>query len=504
VATPAGAGSGNSTSTTREKAVKFAECMRVNGVSRFPDPNTSGELSIDGVADGSAVDTSSAAFEQALSACKELEPPGFTGTKVTPQQTTARLKFAQCVRDSGVPDFPDPTPDGPLVETKSNPIRGDGGRHEHSQRRDAEVQPVRLSSRLYSGAGDAERRNGRPGRRRSRRWRRGRHVGCRASDRGADLRAGPAPRTQGQECRLHSQPRQRLTRPRRVNEEPLKRRLANDVATNTNGGHARSASFAAYIAHELRTALATQRALLELALTDPDADIAAWHEVGHDVLAACKQQERVLRACITLSRNEAEPGRCETLDLAAIIAELLQSTDLHGHTATVSLEPAPTTGDPVLIERLLDSLLANAVRHNDARGWIAITASTKARRAVVSFENTGTPIPADELSRLFEPFEQVHPPGAHAGLGLGLAVVKAIADAHGAHISAHPRSGGGLRLEVAFPLETAPRDGAALSRLRKTDHTLPPPAKRGLNAPGERDSFGSLAAAEDLLDDRPA
>ena len=101
--------------------MKFAECMRANGVSAFPDPNASGELTIDGIANGSSVDTSSAAFEQALSGCKDLEPPGFTGTKVTPQQTTARLEFAQCVRDNGVPDFPDPTPNGPLVDTNRIP-----------------------------------------------------------------------------------------------------------------------------------------------------------------------------------------------------------------------------------------------------------------------------------------------------------------------------------------------------------------------------------------------
>ena len=122
-ATPAGAGSSGATSTatTREKAVKFAGCMRANGVSAFPDPNASGELTIDGIANGSSVNPNSAAFKQALSACKNLEPPGFTGTKVTPQQTTARLEFARCVRDNGVPDFPDPTPNGPLVDTNRIP-----------------------------------------------------------------------------------------------------------------------------------------------------------------------------------------------------------------------------------------------------------------------------------------------------------------------------------------------------------------------------------------------
>ena len=116
-----GSSSGNSTGTTREKAVKFAECMRANGVGAFPDPDASGELTIDAVANGSSVDTSSAAFEQALGACKDMEPPGFTGAKVTAQQRTARLEFAQCVRDNGVPDFPDPTANGPLVDTNRIP-----------------------------------------------------------------------------------------------------------------------------------------------------------------------------------------------------------------------------------------------------------------------------------------------------------------------------------------------------------------------------------------------
>ncbi len=121
--TSAGTGSsgGNSTASTRGKAVKFAECMRRNGVGAFPDPDASGKLTIDAVANGSAVDTSSPAFEQALGACKDLEPPGFTGGKVTPQQRKPRLEFAQCIRDHGVPDFPDPTPDGPLVDTNRIP-----------------------------------------------------------------------------------------------------------------------------------------------------------------------------------------------------------------------------------------------------------------------------------------------------------------------------------------------------------------------------------------------
>lgn len=125
-ATSGGNGTSGATGTVsiRAKAVKFAECMRANGVSAFPDPSASGELTIDAVANGSSVNTSSAAFKQAIGACRNLEPPGFTGGKVTPSQRTARLAFAQCVRKNGVPDFPDPTPNGPLIDTRRIPSAG--------------------------------------------------------------------------------------------------------------------------------------------------------------------------------------------------------------------------------------------------------------------------------------------------------------------------------------------------------------------------------------------
>ena len=109
-----GIGSSN-TATNLEQGVKFSQCMRANGVSAFPDPDASGQLTIDGVVNGSSLNPNAPAFQQALSACKNLEPPGFMGTERTAQQQEAALKFAQCMRANGVTDFPDPTPDGPLI-----------------------------------------------------------------------------------------------------------------------------------------------------------------------------------------------------------------------------------------------------------------------------------------------------------------------------------------------------------------------------------------------------
>lgn len=124
----AGTGAGaKKNATGREKAVRFAQCMRDNGVSEFPDPNASGELTIDEIANGSSLDLSSAAFEQAISACKDLEPPGFTGHKRSAQEQESARKLAQCIRENGVPDFPDPTPGSPLVDTRRIPSTARSG-----------------------------------------------------------------------------------------------------------------------------------------------------------------------------------------------------------------------------------------------------------------------------------------------------------------------------------------------------------------------------------------
>ena len=118
--TTSGGGSGT-TVATRTQAVRFSDCMRSHGIGDFPDPDASGQLTIDGIANDSSIDTNSAAFTQALTACKSLEPAGFTGNTRSAQQQAGALQFAQCVRDHGVKDFPDPSPDAPLIDTNRIP-----------------------------------------------------------------------------------------------------------------------------------------------------------------------------------------------------------------------------------------------------------------------------------------------------------------------------------------------------------------------------------------------
>jgi hypothetical protein len=126
-------GSGGSAGTTttaspREKAVRFAECMRDNGVGEFPDPDASGELTVDGVVNGSSLDTGAPPWTTAIDTCKDLQPPGFTGPgRRDAGQQEAALEFAQCIRDNGVEDFPDPVDGEPLVDTNRIPSSSSEG-----------------------------------------------------------------------------------------------------------------------------------------------------------------------------------------------------------------------------------------------------------------------------------------------------------------------------------------------------------------------------------------
>jgi hypothetical protein len=109
------------TAVANQDAVEFAECMRENGVAEFPDPDASGELTIDGVVNGSGIDPDGPVWTGAIDACQDLQPPGFTGDEVSASEQEERLEFAQCIRDNGVEDFPDPTPDTPMVDTNRIP-----------------------------------------------------------------------------------------------------------------------------------------------------------------------------------------------------------------------------------------------------------------------------------------------------------------------------------------------------------------------------------------------
>jgi hypothetical protein len=100
--------------TKQEKAVKFAECMRANGVPHFPDPDPNGDFNF-------GVDVTREVWLKAVDACKALKPPGALSSRRTPKEQSAGLRFAQCVRDHGVKDFPDPVNGEPVIDTYKIP-----------------------------------------------------------------------------------------------------------------------------------------------------------------------------------------------------------------------------------------------------------------------------------------------------------------------------------------------------------------------------------------------
>ncbi len=118
---PAEDGNTGTSSSNRSQAARFSECMRENGVREFPDPDASGELTIDGVLNGSSLDPSAPAWKRAIGACKDLQPSGFVGHKRNAKEQSESLKFAQCIRENGVKDFPDPAKGEPLVDTNRIP-----------------------------------------------------------------------------------------------------------------------------------------------------------------------------------------------------------------------------------------------------------------------------------------------------------------------------------------------------------------------------------------------
>jgi signal transduction histidine kinase len=221
--------------------------------------------------------------------------------------------------------------------------------------------------------------------------------------------------------------------------------------------------FAANASHELRTPLTRERALLQVTLADPAAVTATWQAVGRELLASNAEQEHLIEALLTLASSEAGTGEREPLDLAAVTSSALTAArpaigrlDLDVH---ADIQPAPLVGDPFLVQQLVTNLIDNAVRHNIAGGEIQVATATSGGQAVLSVANSGPVVPPAEVDRLFQPFQRLgtrtaRREGSH---GLGLSIVRAIAGAHDATLAARPRPGGGLSIEVTFPLPSPAR-----------------------------------------------
>jgi signal transduction histidine kinase len=220
--------------------------------------------------------------------------------------------------------------------------------------------------------------------------------------------------------------------------------------------------FVANASHELRTPLAGQRTLLQVALADPDADAGTLRRTCEEALELSGQQERLIDALLTLATGERGLGSSESFDLARLTGDIVNSrwsdAERRGVQITASFQTVQAVGDPSLVESLVVNLVDNAIHHNVPEGTVEISTRVVADGACLSVSNTGAVIPRVELERLFQPFQRL---GAERvargeGHGLGLAMVQAIATAHGAKLTARPGLQGGLDVEVRFPSDATP------------------------------------------------
>jgi signal transduction histidine kinase len=223
--------------------------------------------------------------------------------------------------------------------------------------------------------------------------------------------------------------------------------------------------FVANASHELRTPLTINRSLIEVALDDPQAN-ESLRQLGGTLLAVNQRHERLIDGLLTLASSDQGISDPTPVDLADIARHITTESRGPAHTAGVDirthLQPAPVTGDPVLLERLTQNLLDNAIRYNlPEHGEITVTTDMVDDNAHLTVDNTGPPVPPYEVPSLFDPFRRLPTTERLAdstatttgrGAGLGLSIVRSVAHAHGGDVHASPREDGGLTVQVRLPV----------------------------------------------------
>ena len=222
--------------------------------------------------------------------------------------------------------------------------------------------------------------------------------------------------------------------------------------------------FVANASHELRTPLTLNRTLIEVALDNPNAP-GSLRQLGGTLLAVNQRQERLIDGLLTLASSQQRIDDPTPVDLADIARHITTESRGAADAAHVGirthLRPAPVAGDWVLLERLAQNLLDNAIRYNlPEHGEISVTTGTLDGTAHLTVDNTGPRVPPYELPGLFEPFRRLPATerladatttSASRGAGLGLSIVRSVAHAHGGDVHATPRQDGGLTVRVRLP-----------------------------------------------------
>ncbi|MFI6901487.1 sensor histidine kinase [Nonomuraea sp. NPDC050394] len=218
--------------------------------------------------------------------------------------------------------------------------------------------------------------------------------------------------------------------------------------------------FVANASHELRTPLTINRTLVDVAVRRPDAteDVK---RLGESLLLVNTRHERLIDGLLALAEGERALLDRRPFDLMDVAEHVLDQVAVEAAKAEVSiqrlLDTAPTSGEAVLVERLVQNLVENAVRHNHPQGEVWVTTRGRAEQVELVVANTGLPVPPYELESIFEPFRRLHGDRLRSdrGSGLGLSIVRVIAEAHGGTVTARPREEGGLTITVELPLDNA-------------------------------------------------
>ena len=214
--------------------------------------------------------------------------------------------------------------------------------------------------------------------------------------------------------------------------------------------------FAANASHELRTPLAISQALLDVARKDPARDQGELVERLHTVNARAID---LTEALLLLSRADSGTFARDPVDLSLLAEEaaetLLPLAEQRGITLDVTGEPTEAAGSPALMLRMVTNLVQNAIVHNlPEGGTVTVHTGTRYGASVLRVENTGLPVPSTLVPTLTEPFQRGTERARadeHAGVGLGLAIVRSIVRAHDGTLRLAPRPAGGLLVTIRLP-----------------------------------------------------
>jgi two-component system, OmpR family, sensor histidine kinase VanS len=237
----------------------------------------------------------------------------------------------------------------------------------------------------------------------------------------------------------------------------------DDMLARLEAQVAEQQRFAANASHELRTPLAVTQTLLDVARNDPNPDNRELVERLHAVNTRAID---LTEALLVLSRADQRSFAREHVDLSLVAEEatetLLPLAEKRGVTIETSGEETPALGSHALLLQLTTNLVHNAIVHNlPEQGSVWVTTGAHPKSVVLTVDNTGEKLTPQLVSTLAEPFQR----GSkrirtdHAGVGLGLALVKSISQAHDGALTLTPRAAGGLRVRVQLPV-AQPRTGS--------------------------------------------